>query len=203
MVLTVLLAAVALAGPAMAAGVDRLVAPPVQVVLEFVTPTGCMALPEPHEQARQRFACDGLSALASAELFSPRTASGPVRDWVKQATVAPGASDSKTAQLHIAGPPPLTWIRVETDPPFRAVALLVWMNGHPAASGWRDRVMQSWHNVVGGGTAPVVVSITIDTGRPASSTDTDRARRVQQKFLEAQSALPEQLARLASAVQVR
>ena len=159
-------AVVAAFGPAAAAQFDRMAAAVPEATLP-APPDGsrCVAQPvaagEPGTPSVQHLVCGGLPVTLQVMLFNARTTSGPVLAEQRRLSGA-NAEDVATTWLPIPEPGAHVWRLVTTDKPARVAAVSMWIDGRPGAGGISMRVRQARNSVLGGGPAPIVVSITPD-----------------------------------------
>ena len=207
------LIALAAVGPAVAMQFDRSAVPDMLSQLPALTPTSdCRvqptalteALDAPGRIIVQRFDCGQGPVTVVIEVFSPRTTANRLVAEQRRLTQVLGADDVQTSQLTGAGAPRGAWRLVQRMDPDRVAATSLWVDGKPAELGLKARARQAWHSIVGAPYAPVLVVVTPDQGKIATTEGTrQQAVRSVVEFVQSQPALTELVGRLSSATPVK
>ena len=106
----------------------------------------------------QRISCaDGSVYDVHIVAFSPRSTAGPVMAERRRLDHPPGVEETSE---HWMEPEPHVWrILVGTEERY-AMALGLWIDGHPSMAGLPVRAAMAWNSLMGGQTAPILVSVT-------------------------------------------
>ena len=107
-------------------------------------------------------------------------------------------TDPIVSTLAVPGLAPSRWRLVEVhapdDMPGRhepdhMTASAVWVDGRPDTGGLAARLRLAWESIAGGGTAPVLVAVTLSPPTLGRSDQRDQARQTVRHFLQAQAPL--------------
>ena len=184
----------ALAGPAVAALLDRAATEPPPLALEWVTPPGCVASAAEAGPGFQRdVACGGIVFHVQASAFAARA--NPTALFAARRAMAgeSGTADIEvgTLAVHIA---PALWRLVETETPATLTATALWIDGVPGEGGLADRLALARGSLFGAGHAPVLVAVGLDVDKLPRL----RARQALTAFLDMQPSLSGQVFHLST-----
>ena len=193
--LAVLLAA---AGPAVATALDRGAgAPPALGLPGFAATAECLSLGDP-PGAVQHFSCHGTPLVATLRVLPPDASPALLRAARIEITGEREVTDPIVSTLAVPGLTPSRWRLVEVHAPDdmpgkrepdHMTASAVWVDGHPDTGGLAARVRLAWESIAGGGTAPVLVAVTLSPPALGRSDQREQARQIVRRFLQAQAPL--------------
>ena len=175
-------------GPAMAVGLNRLVAPPnVAELPPLAWPDGCLPGSDTPGTAQrvQTATCQGVALTMTAQAFPVRARSDAILRERRARTGEDQAEDVNVRSLTDAAP----WLRVSTTDPTRVSAVASWIDAAPAQGGIAGRVQQARDSVLGTDHAPLLITITTALPHRPSPSELEQIEGVLARVVLAQTGL--------------
>ncbi|MCW3476922.1 exosortase A [Limobrevibacterium gyesilva] len=204
-----LVGAVALAGPAVSAVLDRAAETALEAPApRLTTPRDCRPAPLGAVQSDLTgtpgatvlgYACPQGLLTVVVQVFPAQSNPARVISAQRRATGEFKAEEAVISSIRIPGMEPDQWRLVTTYTPASATATALWVDGRPAKGGIAGRMLLAHNSVFGTAHAPVLVAVGVRAARPQMTPEEDQlARHMIANFLVAQTALPAEIARLSS-----
>lgn len=196
-------AVVLASGPAVAAVFTARITPASLTELpRWAVPPGCAALAGPSAalpavSESTALLCDGRQLTVTIQAFPARWTADRLNRERRRLTGEFAAEETTVTPLPTISAANGVWSLVRTTGPNRAVAASLWIDGAPAMGGLAGRLRQARDSILGAAHAPILVTVAIEEPARRNSAD-HRATVLLQRFVDAQSELTSELARIAT-----
>jgi len=172
----------------------------------FATPAGCTAdagpvadLPVQHATATLH--CADQKLVVTVQAFPRRSAADSLVRERRRMTGELSAEEAVIVPLPTSRMENGDWSLIRTAGPTRATAVASWADGAPAQGGMAGRIYQARNSLFGTAYAPILITAVIELPKRPVPMDQHRIDAMLSGFVDAQTDLTAQVAKIAQAVE--
>ncbi len=194
-------------GPAAALLLTRQLTPArLTEIPSFAAPSGCVAdngsvAGQPAQQATATFLCADQRLIVTVQAFPRRSTADSLLRERRRITGELSAEEVVLTALPTSRTENGDWSLIHTAGPARATAVASWTDGAPALGGIAGRIRQAQDSVFGTAYTPVLMTAVIELPKRLVLADQQRIDGILSGFVDAQTNLTAQVARVAQAAQ--
>lgn len=172
----------------------------------FATPPGCTADPgsgpgPPVQHAIATFLCADQRLVVTMQAFPRRSTADSLLRERRSITGELSAEEVVLVVLPTSRTDNGDWSLIHTAGPTRATAVASWTDGAPARGDMAGRIRQAQDSLFGTAYAPILMTAAIELSRRLAPADQPRIDAILSGFVDAQTELTAQVAKIARSVQ--